>query len=307
MSGRVSQNIRGLKFVALPMQKGYVRVDTDAAISLIRATKPRLVFLGGSLVIEAQPVVELVRAARSINAVVCFDASHVAGLIATGQYPNPLSEGVDVLTMTTCKTIPGPSHAWILGADRYRDHIDRLVFPGYVSGGHLQESIGAVAALAEMLAWPTSYGAQVVNTARALGEGLAEGGIEVVRTASGFSTDTHQVLAWVPNGMAGNDAVRLLVAANILVNANPLPETLTGAGDALRLGTQEMAWRGGTEVIARELGHLIADILFGRSESAIVARRVSEIANDGLKEPGQPPGDYANGSPKSFSKGSCSG
>lgn len=293
VSGRVAREIRGLTFIPLPIEPGSIRLDLEAASALIRNSSPRLVFLGGSLVLEAQPLGELVAAARSTNAVVCFDASHVAGLIATGCFPNPLSEGADLLTMTTCKTIPGPSHAWILGVSQFRDRIAKLVFPGYVSGGHLQESVGAVAALAEMLAWPINYGTQVVSTARALGDGLEDSGIAILHTASGTATDTHQVLAWSPKGISGDEAVRRLAACNILVNANPIPEILAMSGDALRLGTQEITWRGATETTARELGYLVADVLLDRRDSALVARRVSEIATDALKPPSTPPSDYA--------------
>lgn len=295
VSGRVTLEIRDLNLLALPTHSGNISIDVGAAALLIREIRPSLVFLGGSVVIEAQPLAELVHAAQSIDAVVCFDASHVAGLIATGYFPNPLSDGVDVLTMTTCKTIPGPSHAWIVGANKHRKKIERLIFPGYVSGGHLQESIGALGALAEILAWPINYGAQVVNTARALGEALQEGGVEVLRTTSGTVTDTHQVLAWTPKQMPGHEAVRVLADANILANANILPESLTSKGDALRFGTQELAWRGGTEAISKEVGHLIADLLHDRCSTAVIARRIKELATDALKEAGRPPNDYANG------------
>ncbi len=295
VSGRVVRDARNLNFVPLPLRPRSLLIDTDVAVQMIREIRPRLVFLGGSVMIEAQPLEPIVTAARTADATICFDASHVAGLVATGVFPNPLAEGVDLLTMTTCKTIPGPSHAWVVGDERYRERIEKIVFPGHISGGHLQESIGAAAGLAEMLASPVNYGTRTVATARALGEGLADGGVNIVRTSSGNVTDTHQVLAYTPLDVSGREAVERLAAANMLANANPLPEALTGRQDALRFGTQELAWRGGTMAIARELGSLIAAVLVDRSPTGPIARRVSEIAAHMLLKPGRVREDQAEG------------
>lgn len=287
VSGRVARDARNLKFVPLPLKSGSLLIDTELAARTIEEIKPRLVFLGGSVMIEAQPLERIVAASRTVDAPICFDASHVAGLVATGIYPNPLAEGVDLLTMTTCKTIPGPSHAWIVGCERYRERIETIVFPGHVSGGHLQESIGAAAALAEILSSSVNYGVRTVATARALGDGLIDGGVKVVRTSSGTVTDTHQVLAYVPIDMTGREAVQRLATANILANANPLPESLLRHHEALRFGTQELTWRGGTVAIARELGSLISAVLLDGARIASVARRVSEIAAQVLLKPGR--------------------
>lgn len=290
VSGRVVRNARNLNFVPLPLKPCSLLIDIELAVRMIGEVKPRLVFLGGSVMIEAQPLERIIAAARTVDATVCFDASHVAGLVATGVYPNPLAEGVDLLTMTTCKTIPGPSHAWVMGREQYREQIETIVFPGFVSGGHLQESIGAAAALAEILSSPINYGTRTVATARALGQGLIDGGVDIVRTSSGTVTDTHQVLAYAPMDVTGREAVERLAAANILANANPLPESLLGHREALRFGTQELTWCGGTVTTARELGSLIAAVLFDPSQIDPVRRRVSDIAAQVLLKPGGLPG-----------------
>ncbi len=190
---------RGLNYRRLPL-KGVGNtfgMDLQESVRTIKSNKPELVSLGGSVMIQWQDVSEIVGAVHDYGGTVVYDASHVGGLIATKVFPNPLDYGVDLVTMTTCKTVPGPSHAWIMGKKEFEERIAKTVFPGFVSGGHLQESIGAVIALLEIAKYGKEFGQKVVSFANILGKELEGQGFEGFKTFKGEVTETHQVVFFV--------------------------------------------------------------------------------------------------------------
>ena len=94
--------------------------------------------------------------ADEVNAYLLVDMAHVAGLVAAGLYPNPVSIA-DVTTTTTHKTLRGPRGGLILARENAEltKRFNSLVFPG-VQGGPLMHVIAAKAvALLEALALKT--------------------------------------------------------------------------------------------------------------------------------------------------------
>ena len=71
--------------------------------------------------------------------------AHVAGLVATGHYPNPLPHA-DVVTTTTHKTLRGPRGGLILAREnpQIAKKLNSMVFPG-TQGGPLMHVIAAKA------------------------------------------------------------------------------------------------------------------------------------------------------------------
>lgn len=261
-SGRLVRNLKNYKFIHPPLVKRSFRLDMDAFIELVRQEKPKVIFFGGSVIIEAQCLKNLVEVSHEHGAIVVFDASHVAGLIATGSFPNPMADGVDLMTMTTCKTIPGPPHAWIVGQAALEDSIRKTVFPGFVSGGHLQEYVGAIAALYELMAFGEEYGRVVIQTANLLGEALEKAGFSVVRTAKGRVTDTHQVLCEGHSVWSAEQVEHQLEDIGILANSNYLPKNGGfSKKKGVRFGTQEAVWLGMRETETLELAEIITGYL----------------------------------------------
>ncbi|MGI0130209.1 MAG: serine hydroxymethyltransferase, partial [Thermoplasmata archaeon] len=84
------------------------RVDADAACEVIRAERPDAVVLGQSFFLFPYPLKEIADAAHSVGALVLYDGSHVLGLIAGGEFQDPLREGADLLYGSTHKSFPGP-------------------------------------------------------------------------------------------------------------------------------------------------------------------------------------------------------
>ena len=205
-SGRISRELRRHRFVSPRIVPRSFIPDVSEVISLIDKHNPKVVFLGGSVVIEAWPVQTIVEHAHNKGSVVVYDASHTAGLIATGVFPNPILEGVDLMTITTCKTIPGPSHGWILGKKEFQQRIERTVFPGFVSGGHLQEYIGAIYALCEVMDVAEQYATTVIGGANRLAKALSSAGFEIITTTKGAFTETHQVICEKYDGCSAKES-----------------------------------------------------------------------------------------------------
>ena len=90
--------------------------------------------------------------ADGVGAYFVVDMAHVAGLVATGLYPNPVPHA-DVVTTTTHKTLRGPRGGLILARanEQITKKLNSMVFPG-TQGGPLMHVIAAKAvALLEAL------------------------------------------------------------------------------------------------------------------------------------------------------------
>ena len=200
--------------------------------------------------------------ADSVGAYLMVDMAHVAGLVATGHYPNPVPFA-DVVTSTTHKTLRGPRGGLILA--RKNDELTRkfnsLVFPG-TQGGPLEHVIAAKAVAFKEAMEPSfkDYQAQVVENAKVMASVLAERGYPII---SG-GTDNHLMLvSLIEQGITGKDADAALGSANITVNKNAVPNDPQSpfVTSGLRLGTPAITTRGMGSDETRELTGWIADIL----------------------------------------------
>jgi glycine hydroxymethyltransferase len=111
------------------------QLDYEQVQALADEHKPRLIIAGFSAhsrVLDWQRFRDI---ADSCGAYLMVDMAHVAGLIATGHYPNPLPFA-DVVTTTTHKTLRGPRGGMILARenDALTKKFSSLVFPGTQGG-----------------------------------------------------------------------------------------------------------------------------------------------------------------------------
>ncbi len=225
------------------------RLDYEAIRALALEHKPKLL-IGGYTSYPWAPDWEQLKAiAKEVGAYLLADIAHVAGMVATGFYPNPVGIA-DIVTFTTHKTLAGPRGAAILTTDAtLARKIDRAVFPGFQGGPHL-ESIAGIAVAARLARTENfrKVQQQTVANARVLAEALEREG---VRVAYG-GTDTHMVLIDCkgikgPDGtlLMGEPAARLLDLAGIVANRNTIPGDKTAAyPSGVRLGTPWVTERG---------------------------------------------------------------
>lgn len=260
-AGKYLVKLRNYRFINIKTLFNSYALDFDECKALIKQFKPALMFLGGSVCIEWQDIKSIVDLAHEYNTIVVYDASHVAGLIATKVFPNPMDYGVDIMTMTTCKTIPGPSHSWIFGKKKYKKIIEKMIFPGFVSGGHLHEYIGAIVSLYEIKKYDSQYGKQIVECSNILADELTKYGFQFLKTQKGCYTETHQIVSYFHNDNTPKEIENKLTKINILVNVNLLPENGSIGKYGIRWGTQEFVRIGGNNKAVQILANIIINYL----------------------------------------------
>ncbi len=258
-----------------------MNIDPDQSARIIKAAKPGIVTFGGSLYLFPHPVKEIAEAAREVGAYIVYDAAHVLGLIAGGQFQKPFEEGVDFLTASTHKTFPGPQGGVVM-AD-LRDDKGRLskkrrtaaravqkgVFPLSVSNHHLRRLPALGLSAVEMWVFGKKYAEQTVNNARKAGEYLHEQGLKVLGEDKGF-TMSHQIAVDVTDHGGGGKVADNLERANIIVNRNLMPYDDPGKTkdpSGLRIGFQEVTRRGFKEPDIQDLCDLMIRVMKGKSTS----------------------------------------
>jgi glycine hydroxymethyltransferase len=259
--------VRGLRVEDIPMDPVELTVDLDAFADRARHLKPKLVTLGASMTLFPFPVREIVEIIAPWEGRLFFDGAHQLGLIAGGQFQDPLAEGAAVLTGSAGKTFSGPQSGIMVWNDsRLTPPLTRAVFPVLAATHQVNRVAALAAAAAEFLAFGPAYMAQIVVNARALGAAIHSRGVPVLGAHKGF-TRTHQVILDVRRFGGGLAAARRLESANIITNKNLLPVDTPADWDTpsgLRLGTTEVTRWGMKEPEMDRIGEWIADILTGR-------------------------------------------
>ncbi|RLI05627.1 serine hydroxymethyltransferase [Candidatus Bathyarchaeota archaeon] len=268
--------IRNLKVENLPFNQEEMNIDVNVACEKIKEIKPKICFLGGSVILFPPPVNEIKKVAEDVGTYVIYDASHVLGLIAGKQLQNPLHEGADVVTSSTHKTFPGPQGGMVLCKKEFAEKIDKAVFPGLVSNHHLHHVAALTITLMEMKRFGVEYAKQIVKNAKALAKNLYDKGFEVLCPHKGF-TETHQVLVNVARLGGGKNVANLLEKANIICNKNMLPGDNLKTVDnpsGIRLGVAEVTRLGLKESDMEQVADFIKQVVLDRKDPKKIAGKV---------------------------------
>ena len=153
-----------------------------------------------------------------------------------------------------------------MSSEEHADAINSAIIPG-MQGGPLMHAIaGKAVAFGEALQPEfKDYARRIVDNARAMAEGLMEGGLDLV---SG-GTDNHLMLVDLRNtGTNGKELEELLDQIGVTCNKNmipddPEPPTVTSG---VRLGTAAMTTRGMGEEEMREIAEMIATAARGETD-----------------------------------------
>lgn len=272
--------MRGLKIVDIPFDADELAIDLDAFADLAARVRPRLVTLGMSMTLFPYPVREMQAIIAPWGGRVIFDGAHQAGLIAGGQFQDPLAEGAAVLTGSAGKTFSGPQSGMMLWNDPdLTEPLTGAVFPTLVATHQVNRVAALAVAAAEMLEFGRRYMAQIVRNAQALAAALDRRGIEVLGRRKGYTT-TQQVIADVREFGGGQAAAWRLAAANIITNKNLVP----GDGPAdwdrpsgLRMGVIEVTRLGMGPAEMETIAGFIARVLVDRVDPAAVAGDVTDF------------------------------
>lgn len=239
--------------------------------------KPKMIVAGASAYALEIDWARFREIADKVGAYLFVDMAHYAGLVAAGEYPNPVPFA-DFVTTTTHKTLRGPRGGVIMC--RNEDHAKALnsaIFPS-LQGGPLMHVIAAKAVAFKEALQPEfkQYGKQVKANAKVLAQTLIERGLRIV---SG-RTESHVFLVDLrPKNLTGKAAEAALGLAHITVNKNAIPNDPEKpfVTSGIRLGTAAMTTRGFKEEETRELGNLIADVLDNPENETVIAEVAKKV------------------------------
>jgi len=271
-------------------------VDYDEIQKLAETIQPNIIIAGFSAYPRKLDFKRFGEIAKSVGAYLVSDIAHVAGLIATNLYPDPIPHS-DIVTTTTHKTLRGPRSGMILlgkeAAEReiidpwtnklkpLKKVVDSLVFP-CTQGGPLMHIIAAkaVAFGEDMKPEYKIYCEQIIKNAKTLADVLIEYGYNLV---SG-GTDNHLLLVDLSNkNITGAEAENALEKAGITVNKNMVPfdkqKPMITSG--IRLGTPALTTKGFKEEEMKLVGEFIHRVLSNRENEITlneVKQKVKELS-----------------------------
>jgi glycine hydroxymethyltransferase len=274
--------LRGLDLHTYPWDEERMEPDVDAACAMIRDLQPQLALVGQSVFLFPTPLQEMADAAHEVGAKVMYDGAHVLGLIAGGQFQDPLREGADVMTGSSHKTFPGPQGGFLLSDsddEKFHRRLNSAIFPGTNSSYHLHHVAGKVVALAEFAEFGADYARDIVRNAQAFGEAMAAEGFDVLAEGRGY-TASHQILTrhGEQDSGAGAKAAQLLEDAGIITNMNMLPgDTKAMTPSGLRLGVQELTRVGMGVDQMQDVARLYARVLLHGEDTTVVKSDVRAL------------------------------
>ena len=256
--------IRGLNIVDVPFDPETLEVDLDQFAQAARQYQPRLVVMGMSMTLFPLPVREMSRVIEPWGGKFIYDGAHQAGLIAGGQFQDPLNEGAVVLTGSAGKTFSGPQSGMILWNDpALTSPLADTIFP-VLAATHQVNRVAALAvSAAEMIEFGKFYMAQIVRNSKALGKALDERGIPMLGAQRGYS-QSHQVIARVKAFGGGLEVAHRLAKANLITNKNLVPGDQPADWDrpsGLRMGTIEVTRLGMNEQDMETIAEFMARVL----------------------------------------------
>jgi len=268
--------VRGLQIVDIPFYPVELEVDLDLFRKVAPLIRPKLVALGASMTLFPFPLQAMHDVVAEWGGHIFFDGAHQLGLVAGGQFQDPLREGAAVITGSAGKTFSGPQSGIMIWDDpQFTEPLTHTVFP-VLAATHQVNRVAALAvSAAEMIAYGQVYMAQIVQNAQALAAALDRRGIPILAAHKGYTT-THQVIANVGQFGGGLEVAHLLARANIITNKNLLPTDKAEDWDrpnGLRIGTIEVTRLGMGETEMETIADFIARVLVEKAP-------VDQVADD---------------------------
>ncbi|HEU5377697.1 MAG TPA: hypothetical protein VFV38_19910 [Ktedonobacteraceae bacterium] len=264
----------GLRIEFLPINPHDFSIDLEKACQQLRHCQGRKVIYLDQFMCLFPHDLRRLREVAGEDCIIHYDGSHTMGLIAGGQFQDPLREGADILAGSTHKTYPGP-HKGIIVTNNEALHANIEENSMYFVSHHHAADIVALALATQAFEENREhYARQVITNAQTLGNELFERGFQVCAAHKGF-TASHQLWIDIANICHPFDASRLLLETGIVVNAIDIPYIPSKLG--VRLGTQEVTHLGMKETEMAEIARIFEDVLIKNLPVEGARKRVCEM------------------------------
>lgn len=242
------------------------RIDYEKLEKLARTENPKLIVAGTTAYPRILDWKKFAKIADSVGAILMADIAHIAGLVAGGSHPSPVSY-VHIVTTTTHKTLRGPRGAMIMITEKglkldekMGEKIDKAIFPGLQGGPHNNTTAGIAITLEKSMGKTfASYAKAIVSNAKELADELLKYGFNL---ATG-GTDNHLMVVDVrPFGIDGKTFAIALEKAGIIVNFNTIPHDPNPPfrPSGIRLGTPAVTARGMGKPQMKQIGKWILEV-----------------------------------------------
>ena len=253
-------------------------IDYAQVEELAKEHKPKLIICGFSAFSGILDWARFKEIAKSIDAYLLADISHVSGLVAAGLYPNPFPHA-DVVTTTTHKTLVGPRGGLILAGPNEELHkkLNSALFPGS-QGGPLMHVIAAKAVCFKeaMEDEFKAYQKQILANAKAMSERFMSNDIDIVSNG----TSNHMFLVnLIKNDVTGKNLEAALGEAFITVNKNSVPNDPKSpfVTSGIRVGTPAVTRRGFKEKEVTQISDWISQIIKNIEDQNLIAEIKEEV------------------------------
>ena len=238
-----------------------VNIEPRESAALIKANQPKVVFFGASFLPFPHPAKQLSAVA---DGECVYDGSHVLGLIAGGEFQDPLREGCSLLIGSTHKSLPGPQGGIIVSNNEEAfKKVAGKIHPGIVDNIHLDRVAALAVALIEMIQFGRQYAQAVVKNSQALARALAGEGVKLRGSTVGY-TKSHQVLL-------DYEPTKLQALSARLEQANIIGD------NGGRLGTSELTRMGYGPAEMETVAELLAMVILGKKPADFVQKRVRTL------------------------------
>ncbi|MBI4925904.1 MAG: serine hydroxymethyltransferase [Bdellovibrio sp.] len=255
------------------------RLDYDLVRALAIKEKPKVIVAGASAYPRIIDFESLGQIAKETGAHFVVDIAHIAGLVATGLHPSPISHAT-YTTSTTHKTLRGPRGGIVLGKPEYIKQLNSWIFPG-IQGGPLMHVIAAKAVAFGEALKPEfkQYQNQILKNSKTLAEILISHGVCLVTGG----TDNHLMLVDLTQTgdgeITGKDAENWLDQAGITVNKNTVPNEKRSPfiASGIRIGVPAITTRGMKENEMKFIGQWISEILHNKGKTEIITKIRNQV------------------------------
>ena len=257
-------NISGKVYTAFSYgvdENGYL--DYDEINRIAERVQPKMIIAGASAYSRIIDWKKFREIADWVGAKLLVDMAHYSGLIAGGEYPNPIKYA-DVVTSTTHKTLRGPRGGIIIWNNSdYTKKINGAIFPG-TQGGPLMHVIAAKAQCFIEANTPEfkEYCVKVKENANHMCDIFRENDIPILTDG----TDSHLILIDLSSKKhSGRVIADKLEENGITVNKNGIPNDPRSFVETsgIRIGTAAETTRGHDRNWFRELAKQISELING--------------------------------------------
>ncbi|MBN2478762.1 MAG: hypothetical protein JXA94_00895 [Parachlamydiales bacterium] len=260
----------GRKVSFIPFCEKKLDIDLEKLSKQILIEKPNAILFDFGTPFYPLPIREI-REIVGNDVKMIYDASHVLGLIAGGQFQNPLLEGCDVLIGNTHKTFPGPQKGMILYKNKsLGKEIATEIFKSAISAQHTHHAIALYVTIIEMYIHGKEYANQIIKNNHALSQALINEGFKIFKRKNQFSL-SHMIAITGDFPIDHHVACADLHNSNISTNSRILYDF-----PAVRIGVQEVTRKGMKEKDMVQLAKFFKEIILDRKN---ISSKIKEFNN----------------------------